>query len=75
MKLIIAGASGFCASEVVRQALVHPKITSIVALTRRTVDVPDGADTSKLKIVQIEDYDRYSDEAKKEFAGAGGCIW
>jgi dTDP-4-dehydrorhamnose reductase len=75
MKLIIAGAAGFVATEVLRQSLQKPEITSVVALTRREVDIPEGTDVSKLKVVQVKDYDEYPEEVAKEFDGAGGCIW
>jgi len=81
MQLIVAGASGFLASEVIRQALSLPKITSIIALARRPVEAPDeyylgvGADRSKLKSVVVKEYDEYSEDVKKQFAGADACIW
>ena len=36
MKLIVAGSTGYVATEVIRQALSHPAITSIIALAGRT---------------------------------------
>lgn len=75
MKLIIAGATGTVATEVVSQALRMREITSIIALARKTVTVENGLNTTKLKNVLIKDYAEYSDEVKKEFAGANACIW
>jgi len=79
MQLIIAGASGYLATEVVRQALSLPKITSVIALARRQVSAPDnlgpGADVSKLRSVVVKDYDEYPEDVKKQFAKADGCIW
>ncbi|KAJ2989678.1 hypothetical protein NUW58_g3346 [Xylaria curta] len=79
MKLIVAGATGFVGREIIRQSLSHPKITTVVALARSHVAVPEpltaGSDSSKLKSVVIKDYEVYPDEAKKEFAGANACIW
>ncbi|KAJ7221287.1 hypothetical protein GGX14DRAFT_514329 [Mycena pura] len=75
MKLIIAGATGLVAQEVIRQSLRNPTIKSIVALARKPVALPAGADASKLKSVVVKDYDDYSDEVKQEFAGADACIW
>lgn len=78
-KLIIAGATGFVAKEVIRQSLQNPSITSVVALARRPVPVPEkldpGADTTKLKSVVLEDFSTYPDEVKKELAGANACVW
>ena len=75
MKLIIAGATGFVAKEIIRQCLSRPDITSVVALARKPVTAPEGVDSSKLKSVVVENYGEYSDEVKKELSGANGCIW
>ncbi|KAF7563554.1 hypothetical protein G7046_g565 [Stylonectria norvegica] len=75
MKLIIAGANGFVASEVIRQSLRSREITSVVALSRQPVVLEAGAQSAKLKTVIVEDYETYSDDVKKELAGANACIW
>jgi len=79
MKLIVAGASGFVATEVIRQSLSLPKITSIIALARRPVSAPSelgqGADASKLHSVVLDNYGSYPEDVKKHFAGADACIW
>lgn len=75
MKLIVAGSKGFVATQVIRQALQNPAITSIIALARREATPPAGVDTSKLNSVIREDFGIYSEDVKKELAGAGACIW
>ncbi|KAI0181764.1 putative nucleoside-diphosphate-sugar epimerase [Hypoxylon sp. FL1284] len=79
MKLIISGATGFVGRELIRQSLSRREISSVVALARKPVPVPDnledGADPAKLRSVVVEDYERYSDEVIKEFADASACIW
>ncbi|KAM5349901.1 hypothetical protein ACJ41O_006406 [Fusarium nematophilum] len=79
MKLIVAGATGFVAKEVIRQALCNPKITSIVALARRETEIPDHAGQSakpdKFKSVICTDFSNYPDSVKTELAGAHCCIW
>ncbi|KAJ7682450.1 putative nucleoside-diphosphate-sugar epimerase [Mycena polygramma] len=77
MKLIVAGATGYVAQEVIRQSLGMSQITSVVALARKPVVAPDsaGENATKLKSVVIEDYEHYSDEVKREFTGADACIW
>lgn len=79
MKLIVAGATGFVATEVIRQSLRIKSITSVVALARRPVTAPSnldpGVDVSKLHSVTIKDYDEYSEDAIKQFADADACIW
>ena len=75
MKLIVAGASGYVASEVIRQALLSPAITSVIALARKQVSATEGIDNSKFKSVVIQDYGAYPDEAKNDLKGADACIW
>ncbi|KAJ3040700.1 hypothetical protein HDV00_010593 [Rhizophlyctis rosea] len=79
MKLIITGATGYVASEIIRQSLSIPEITSVVALARTPVTPPPNilakADISKLKSVIIKDYEVYPEDVRKEFAGAQACIW
>ncbi|KAF2104704.1 hypothetical protein NA57DRAFT_70912 [Rhizodiscina lignyota] len=79
MRLIIAGATGLCGSEVLRQSLKNPKITSIVALARRPVSVPENSgneiDASKLKSVVLEDFGSYPEDVKKQLTDADACIW
>lgn len=75
MKLIIVGASGFVATELISQALRRPDVTSLVALSRKPVTAPDGEHAAKLKSVVIGDYGEYPDDVKKELAGADACIW
>ena len=75
MKLVIAGATGLLGTELVRQSLRTPAISSVVALGRRPVNLPDGEDAAKLKNVIVEDFENYSDQAKKELEGADACVW
>ena len=79
MKLIVAGASGFVATEIIRQALGIPAITSVIALARRPVATPtnldSGADASKLRSVVIKDYGVYPEDVKAQLGEADACIW
>jgi nucleoside-diphosphate-sugar epimerase len=79
MKLIIAGSTGFVGTELIRQALAHPGVSSIVAFARREtpvpLNVPPGADTSKLKSVVCNSFEKYPDSVKEKLAGADACIW
>ncbi|KFY50804.1 hypothetical protein V495_00085 [Pseudogymnoascus sp. VKM F-4514 (FW-929)] len=79
MKLIVAGSTGFVGTEIVRQALSHPTITSVVGLARRPTPTPHNAgpnaDTTKFKSVVCEDFNNYTDDVKKELAEADACIW
>jgi nucleoside-diphosphate-sugar epimerase len=79
MKLIIAGSTGFVGTEIIRQAVSNPAITSIMALARRVTAVPEnvkpGADEAKLKSVVCEDFGNYPQTVKEQLAGADACIW
>ncbi|KAH6658498.1 hypothetical protein BKA67DRAFT_656687 [Truncatella angustata] len=79
MKLIVAGATGFVGSEVIRLSLERPDITSVIALSRTPISLlqlsKDGADVSKLENVIVKDYRDYPDSVRKAFAGANACIW
>lgn len=80
MKLIVAGATGFVGSEVIRQALSNSAVTSVIALARKPVlppaNVAPDADTSKLQSVVLEDWvGPYPESVKEHLNGADGCIW
>lgn len=66
--------------EVTRQALLNPSITSVVALARRPVVLPQDTyptvNTSKLQTVTLEDWTSpYPAYVKEELSGANACIW
>ena len=77
MKLVIGGSSGFVGTEVVRQALSNPAITSIIGVSRRETPVPPGSTdaSGKLKSVICEDFESYSASIKKDLEDADACIW
>lgn len=77
MKLVIGGSTGLVGTELVRQALSHPGVTSIVGLSRRETTVPSGSSDAagKLNSVVCDDFENYPDSVKKELEGADACIW
>ncbi|KAJ8063297.1 hypothetical protein OCU04_008527 [Sclerotinia nivalis] len=78
MKLIVTGATGFVGTEVIRQALRNPAVTSVVALSRKPVVPPNdaGDDTSKLESIILDDWSSpYPESVKEKIKGADGCIW
>lgn len=76
MKLVVVGGTGLVATELIRQSLREPEITSLVALARRPVQLDfDASSTSKFECVVVRDYTQYTDSAKAALAGADACIW
>jgi nucleoside-diphosphate-sugar epimerase len=77
MKLVIGGSTGFVGVELVRQALLNPAITSVIALSRRETPIPPeaGPDSTKLRSLVCDNFESYSDRIKKELEDADACIW
>lgn len=79
MKVIVAGATGYVATEVIRQALSNKQITSLVALARRATSIPPNvasdADTTKFKSVVCDDFSNYPESIKGDLTGADAVIW
>ena len=84
MKLVLAGSTGLVGTEVIRQSLLNPKVTSVIALTRRPIDVSAIAgntgggkpvDVGKVKSVVLEDFTNYPEDVKRHLVDADACIW
>ncbi|KAJ7644755.1 hypothetical protein FB45DRAFT_987977 [Roridomyces roridus] len=78
MKIVIGGSSGFVGVELVRQALLDPAFTSVVALSRRETALPPAnANTAADKFTSVvcNDFLTYSDSVQKAVEGADACIW
>jgi dihydrodipicolinate reductase len=73
IKLVLSGITGRIGSQVLKQALRNPAISSVIALSRR--QLPDIEGHGKLEVVLIQDFTRYSDEVLVKLSGADGCIW
>ncbi|KAE9382008.1 hypothetical protein N431DRAFT_491273 [Stipitochalara longipes BDJ] len=73
MKLILTGTTGFIGQEVLTQALSHPSITSIIALTRHPL--PSTFSNPKVKNVVVDDFATYSPSVLEQLSGADACIW
>ncbi|KZZ94732.1 NAD(P)-binding domain protein [Moelleriella libera RCEF 2490] len=73
MKLVVAGATGFVGTEVVRQAIHHPSITSVIALGRRATTIPEPS--PKFKSVECDNFSTWPDLVKEQLKGADACIW
>ncbi|ATY62072.1 NAD(P)-binding domain [Cordyceps militaris] len=80
MKLIVVGATGLIGTEVIRQALSHRFITSVVALGRRPTPPPTSIPAGdpaldKFQSVTLPDFSHYPDDVKSQLSGADACIW
>ncbi|PQK09959.1 hypothetical protein BB8028_0002g02830 [Beauveria bassiana] len=79
MKLIVVGATGLIGTEVIRQALLHKSVTSVIALGRRPTpppeSVPAGPELQKFQSVTLEDFTNYTEHVKNQLSGADACIW
>lgn len=56
------------------QALAHPSITSVVALTRHPIPAT-FASNPKVKNVLVEDFSTYTPSVLEQLSGADACIW
>jgi uncharacterized protein YbjT (DUF2867 family) len=76
MKLILTGTTGFIGREVLSQALAHPSITSIIALTRHPLPAAFASSSNpKLQNVLVDDFLNYTPSVLEQLSGADGCIW
>ena len=79
MKIIVAGSTGFVATEFIKQALSKPAVTSIIALARRETPLPESsgpdADSTKFKSVICNDFANYPENVKRELSDADACVW
>ncbi|KAL9034335.1 MAG: hypothetical protein Q9180_005464 [Flavoplaca navasiana] len=75
MKIILTGPTGHIGSNVLKAALAHPDITSIIAFSRRQLPTAPPDPEKKLRVVVQTDFTKYSDETLKVCAGAQACIW
>ncbi|KAI7759044.1 hypothetical protein LZL87_010039 [Fusarium oxysporum] len=69
MKIVVAGSTGFLGKEIVRQALLNPRIASVVAFGRRDHDIPED-----LQKPEIEDNFTSRDPAKKPWLLGDYCL-
>lgn len=72
MKVVLSGATGFIGYEVLTQCLNHPSITSVIALTRRDLNL---AANSKVKVIKVKDFTSYDEATVDELRTADAAIW
>jgi nucleoside-diphosphate-sugar epimerase len=75
MKVILTGSTGTIGSRVLQDCLANPKITSIVALSRRPLSA-EVASHPKLHVIIQQDFSTYTpSQLRNELSGASACIW
>ena len=74
MKLIVAGATGFIGSEVLRQCIASPGVTSILVVSRRE-PAKELMASPKVKVILHEDFSEWPTSLLEQLEGAEGCIW
>jgi len=72
-KLVLSGVTGRIGKQILHQALQDSTITSVIALSRRSLR--DLVRHAKLKVLVQEDFNVYPDEAIAELRNADACIW
>ncbi|KFY05294.1 hypothetical protein O988_00097, partial [Pseudogymnoascus sp. VKM F-3808] len=73
MKVILTGATGFIGSEVLRQALLHPSISTLIVLSRRPLSPP--ITHPKLQVIILADFAIYPADVLAQLDGVEACIW
>ena len=71
MKIILTGSTGYIGSGVLKRCIAHPSVTSIVALTRRAIEV----ENPKLHNIVVKDFLKYDNSVIEQLKGAEACIW
>jgi uncharacterized protein YbjT (DUF2867 family) len=74
MKVLLTGATGAIGQEALNQALLRPEITSVVALTRRSLP-SDVSANSKLRTIIMEDFSNWTTKVLDEIKDADAMIW
>jgi len=70
--VIVAGATGFAGSQILKSALANPQISGVVAISRR--ELSDQPPNEKLKVVLLQDFENYSG-ILHELEGCTACLW
>ncbi|KAF5344478.1 hypothetical protein D9758_014141 [Tetrapyrgos nigripes] len=78
MRLLLAGATGAAGSQILKDAVSDPSISSITVLSRRTL--PDWLtstipENNKTTTIVVNDFTSYSPDLPPQFASHDACIW
>ncbi|KAF5336811.1 hypothetical protein D9758_015846 [Tetrapyrgos nigripes] len=78
MKLILTGATGAAGSQILKDAVLDPAVTSVTVLARRalpdwlTSTIPENNKTTTLI---VNDFSKYPEDLPAKLASHDACIW
>lgn len=72
MKVIVTGVTGYIGSAVLARCVKDPRITSIIALSRKPLPLYD--DEPKVDVRIVQDFGNFDDETIASWKGAEACL-
>lgn len=73
-KVIVAGATGFVGSNVVKQCIKDKTIKEVIVLTRKPI-AESLSTNPKVNVIIHENFASLPDKVLQELLGSQGCIW
>jgi uncharacterized protein YbjT (DUF2867 family) len=73
MKVIVTGTTGYIGQQVLARCVVDPRITSVVALSRRPL--PQYDHEPKVIVQIVSDFAQFDDDSIQTWKSAGACLW
>jgi nucleoside-diphosphate-sugar epimerase len=73
MKVIITGVTGYIGAEVLSACVKNPRITSIIALSRKRLPQYEGE--PKVQVQIVPDFAKFETDVVESWKGAEACLW
>jgi nucleoside-diphosphate-sugar epimerase len=74
MKVMVTGGTGLVGSNILKKCIDDPRITSVLALSRRELPA-ELTDNEKVKVIISKDFSKYPNELLEQLEGAEACLW
>jgi uncharacterized protein YbjT (DUF2867 family) len=74
MKILIVGATGLIGGAILDECILHPDITLIVAISRRSLPT-NLTNNDKLRVIILEDFAIWSPEILGSSKDADAIVW